>query len=81
MVAYSNRQCDIQNNYTVLVLTPPDNGSYTYKKGDNQLRRINQNCSVASKSVNLVSQINVGTKVSFMNSASSLDMILDVEDK
>jgi ribosome-binding protein aMBF1 (putative translation factor) len=74
-------ECDIQNQYSVLVITPSDNGSYTYKKGDSELRIINQNCSVKSKCVDLVSQMNVGTKVSFLNSASSLDMILDVADK
>jgi hypothetical protein len=73
-------KCDIQNNYTILVLPPSDNGSYTYKNDDSQLRIINQNCSVESKYVHSVTQINVDSKLTVDNSTYSIDMILDIEE-
>ena len=56
-------KCDIRNNYTVLVWAPSGNGSYTYKNGNNQLRVINQNCSVESKYVASVAQTNIGSQM------------------
>jgi len=73
-------ECDIQNNYTIFVLPPSDNGSYTYKNGDNQFRIINQNCSVESKYVASVAQTNIGSQMIVGQNTYSIDMILDIEE-
>lgn len=72
-------ECDIQNNYSLFVLTSSDHGSFTYKLGDNQLRMINPNCLVESKYVQSTIHINVGSTVIVDNNAAAIDMILDVE--
>jgi hypothetical protein len=74
-------ECDVQNNYSVLVLTPPDNGSYTCKKGFSLCRMVNRNCLVESKGAHLVPQINVGSKVTVDHNIYSIDMILEVENQ
>jgi len=71
---------EIQNNYSVLVVTPSDHGSYTYKIGDNQPRVINQYCTVESQYAQSVTQINVGSKLTIENNISSIDMKLDIEE-
>jgi hypothetical protein len=73
-------KCDVQNNYTILVVTPFDNGSYTYKNGDDQPRMINQHCTVESKYVQCETQINIGSKMTIENNISSIDMKLDIEE-
>jgi hypothetical protein len=73
-------ECDIQNHYSILVITPSNNGSYTYKNADNQPRIINENCSVESKYVHSVMQINVGSRMTVENNTVAIDMILEIED-
>lgn len=72
-------ECNVLNNYSLLVITPSDNGLYTYKPGDNQPRMINQNCFAESKSIQSITQINLGSKIITDNNNFSIDMMLDVE--
>jgi hypothetical protein len=71
---------NIQNNCSLFVLTPSNNGAYTYKNGDNQPRIIDENCSVESKYLYSVTQINVGSKITVEKNIYSIDMILDIDD-
>ncbi|CAF1573989.1 unnamed protein product, partial [Adineta steineri] len=66
--------------YGVLILPPSDNGSYTYKNGDNQFRKITENCSVKSKLCNMTTQLNIGLQLTVINNTHSISMILDVEE-
>jgi hypothetical protein len=72
-------QCEIKDNYTVLVWAPSDNGSYAYKDGNNQLRAVNDNCSVESKSVQSAPQTSRGSKISISGNTYSIEMILNIE--
>jgi hypothetical protein len=72
-------ECDVKNNYTILVLTLPDNPPFNDKNVYNQPRIINQNCTVESKCAQSVTQINVGSNMIADDNTSSIDMILDVE--
>jgi hypothetical protein len=73
-------KCDIRNNYTVLIWASSGNGSYAYKNGNSQLRVINQNCSVKSKSIASVEQSNIGSEITVGQNTYSIDMILDIEE-
>ncbi|CAF0999882.1 unnamed protein product [Adineta steineri] len=71
---------EIKDNYGVLILPPSDNGSYTYKNGDNQFRKITENCSVKSKLCNMTTQLNIGLQLTVINNTHSISMIIDVEE-
>lgn len=73
-------ECDLQTNYSVLIVTTSDNGSYTYKNGDNQVRILNQNFSVESVYVHSLTHINVNSIVNIENHPFSLDMVLCIEE-
>jgi hypothetical protein len=71
-------KCDIMDDYTVFVWASSGNGSYAYKEGDKDLRKINQNCSVESKAVEVPPQTSVGSKVTISVNIYSIDMVLNI---
>ncbi|UJR20835.1 hypothetical protein I4U23_023946 [Adineta vaga] len=73
-------ECEIKNNYGVLVLPPSNSGSYTYKNGDNQFRKVNDNCSVKSKLCSITNQIILSSQLTVINNTHSISMIIDVEE-
>ncbi len=73
-------ECEIQNHYTVLVWASSGTGSFSYRKGDDQLRAINRNCAVESRCVWTVTKSNVGSQMIAESNSYSIDMILDVRE-
>ncbi|CAF1064185.1 unnamed protein product [Adineta ricciae] len=73
-------ECELKNNYGVLVLPPSNNGSYTYKNGDNQFRKVNENCSVKSRLCSVANQLILGSPLTVINNTHSISMIIDVEE-
>ena len=73
-------ECDLPNNYSILVVTSSNSGLCTCRNGDNRLQVINDDCSVESIYTHAVAQVTNGPRILLYNSNTAIYMMLDTVD-